>query len=214
MAASTRTLYIPLLMIALALDIQSLAEPSWPLPSTVHIYKASSDNHNIGYDNCDMRTNGELNIVNLLIKPGHIIFDIGANKGEWSKHVLSISPDMHLYAFEPIPNVFRLLKANLNAKNIRFFNIALAEENATKNFFYYDQTLQISQLSSLHRRSNEVEQLLQISPAQITVQTRTLDSICQEEGIVHIDFLKIDTEGAKWQVLKGATNLLRSSNHA
>ena len=40
------------------------------------------------------------------------------------------------------------------------------------------------------------------------MKTITLDSFCKKNQILHIDFLKIDTEGSELGVLLGAHNLL------
>ena len=44
----------------------------------------------------------------------------------------------------------------------------------------------------------------------IQVQARTLDHFCTEHAILHIDLLKIDTEGADLLVLQGVKNLLKT----
>lgn len=41
-----------------------------------------------------------------------------------------------------------------------------------------------------------------------TIQIQTLDAYCEENGIVHINFLKIDVEGHEMAVFKGASNML------
>lgn len=42
----------------------------------------------------------------------------------------------------------------------------------------------------------------------IEVEMRTLDSFAAEERLSHIDYLKIDVEGAEWQVFAGAKSIL------
>ncbi|MDD5748228.1 MAG: FkbM family methyltransferase [Actinomycetota bacterium] len=44
----------------------------------------------------------------------------------------------------------------------------------------------------------------------ITVKTRTLDSVLEEEGIEKVDFIKIDVEGADLGVLREQLKILRS----
>src|SRR5262249_54204163 len=43
---------------------------------------------------------------------------------------------------------------------------------------------------------------------RIVVQATTLDNYCQLNNIKQVDLLKIDVEGAEWQVLQGARELL------
>jgi FkbM family methyltransferase len=172
------------------------------------IYQATPDKQNAGYNNCDMTKNGELDVVNNFIKPDHVVFDIGANKGDWSAYVLKTIPGIALYAFEPIPDIFVILKKNIPSTNVAFFNIAVAEEDTTKAFFYYAKNSVLCELSTLHRRSDEVEQRFTMKPTVLSVPTKKIDSICKELGISHIDFMKIDTEGAELDVLHGARGLL------
>lgn len=47
------------------------------------------------------------------------------------------------------------------------------------------------------------------NPQVVMVEGITIDTLCQEEGITHVDLIKIDTEGAEVEVLKGASNMLR-----
>jgi FkbM family methyltransferase len=173
------------------------------------IYTAGPHNHGIGLNNTDIHSNGEAKAAQTFIQPGAIVFDIGANKGDWSTYALTLAPNISLYIFEPIPSVFKILENNIRSPHAKFFNIAVAEHNTTKTFFYYDQNIRCSEFSSLHRRSADIEKALNISPLPITVTTKNLDSICQEEGISHIDFLKIDTEGAEWEIIRGAKGLLQ-----
>lgn len=43
---------------------------------------------------------------------------------------------------------------------------------------------------------------------QTAVRTRRLDDVLQEEGVAHVDVMKIDVEGAEVAVMKGARALL------
>jgi hypothetical protein len=45
----------------------------------------------------------------------------------------------------------------------------------------------------------------------IEIETTTLDSYCQKEGIQTIDFLQIDVQGADLHILEGASQLLQRS---
>ena len=49
------------------------------------------------------------------------------------------------------------------------------------------------------------------SQKYIEVKANTLDSLLLENGIKEVNWIKIDVEGAEFEVLKGATNKLLSS---
>ena len=45
----------------------------------------------------------------------------------------------------------------------------------------------------------------------IEIETTTLDTFCQEQGIKEIDFLQVDVQGADLDVLQGSINILKST---
>ena len=51
----------------------------------------------------------------------------------------------------------------------------------------------------------------EILTEQVSIQAKTLDSICESEDISEIQFLKIDVQGAEGKVLQGASKILSSS---
>ncbi len=176
----------------------------------INTYIDSASFDNIGYDNCNMKTNGECRVATYFINQGNNVFDVGANVGEWSKHVMSISSNLNIYAFEPIPGVFNQLKKNLPFEHISCFNLALSDKASKKTFVYYKKNNTTSRLSGFFRRPI-VEEKLSVAPTSIQVDTEPLDSFVSTKNIASIDFLKIDTEGAELSILQGARNLLKNN---
>ncbi|MCK4826444.1 hypothetical protein KA005_62455, partial [bacterium] len=76
----------------------------------VRIYCDAPVYDEVGFDNSDSQTNGENALLPFLIKQGDIVFDVGANKGEWSMQVLSAVGSVQIHSFEPVPDTFALLK--------------------------------------------------------------------------------------------------------
>ena len=134
-----------------------------------------------------------------------VCFDVGANVGQTAIRLMKEFPEAAVYAFEPHPDTFASLKANVgNTVACKPLNIALGMMVGEVDLFEYDE----SQVSSLvqdapyavHRRT---------SPRRrIGVQSNTIDKFCSEQGIDRVDILKIDTEGFDFEVLKGAQGLL------
>ncbi len=122
---------------------------------------------------------------------------------------MNMNPQVSIHAFEPVPETFFSMRKNLTAKKVHLHNLAIAEEDGTKTFYHWDGSAQTGELSSLYRRP-VVEKNLNASVKPITVQSCTLDTFCEEQGIREIDFLKIDTEGAELDVLRGAASLFRA----
>jgi FkbM family methyltransferase len=172
-----------------------------------------SKNQHLGYDNCNMQTNGEKKLIHQLIKAKMIIFDVGANVGEWTKSILEHHSSVNIYAFEPIKNSFDSLSRKLKQyEHVSCFNIAFDKECLNKEMYVYSG-LEEAQLSSFYHRPI-LDTNLQQEPKKIYVKTINLDRFCQEQNINYIDYLKIDTEGAELDVLKGAQHMLASEKIA
>lgn len=162
---------------------------------------------NIGYGECNMEKNGELTLMQKILAPNQIVIDAGANTGEWSLSALNIEPIISLTAFEPIPEIYHVLASKLfyfsQAKPI---NSALSNTIGKEYFHYYNETERHSALSGFYYR--EILKGLYQDPTIIEVELDTLTNFCVTNNIYHIDFLKIDTEGAEWKILKGAEDLI------
>jgi len=176
----------------------------------IKVHNDSTVFDDVGFDNSDCQTNGEFALLRCLIKPGDVVFDIGANTGWWSNCVLSDVGRVHLYSFEPVTDTFAVLKSNLGRSGAHLHNIAISANNGSKTFYYYNQTSKLARLSSFYRRNPAVEQQFNMEPVPISVQAQTLDSFCEKHSISRVDFVKIDTEGAELDVLRGAAGLLRA----
>lgn len=158
----------------------------------------------IGYDNCDMQTNGEKMILSI-IRDGDIVFDVGAHIGEWSLRALESQPNITIYGFEPIPALFDVLNINLASRPAHLNMLALSDKKGETSFIYYPE---LPGMSTLHQR-HEIETELGLNPIVLNVRTERLDAFCTQHQISHIDFVKIDTEGNEWFVLQGAQKLLK-----
>lgn len=172
----------------------------------IKIYSDSSQFDFVGYDNCDMRTNGEHCILQHYIKPDTVVFDVGANVGEWSAGVLRQASNVQLYSFEPIPAVFNTLQKNVASHAVKFFNMAFSNTQGIQEFQYY---VNHSVLSGLFERPILLTHVHE-TPQIIQVTTDTLDNFCNAHAVESIDFLKIDTEGAELAILQGSMELLQN----
>lgn len=172
----------------------------------IKIYEQSEVNENLGFGDDNILTNGEYLIATSLIPNEAVVFDIGANQGAWSSLVLQNKNLSKLFMFEPIPELFLQLIKTFNQPNVLVYNFAFSDKRDKLTFYYYPT---LKELSSLFRRTPDLEQNLNITPSEIQIYTTTLDEFCRVNFIDFIDFVKIDTEGAEYFVLKGAVNLLK-----
>lgn len=135
------------------------------------------------------------------------IFDIGFNEGEFSKLIYKkIGKQTAIVAFEPNLNV-----ADLNLDYIKLINKAVSDQDGQKMTLHVPVNAllpnqKISGISALHNR----DVFSQYNVEKMEIITTTVDSTMQELNIDYIDFLKIDTEGHEFNVLKGANNALKN----
>ena len=74
----------------------------------------------------------------ITINDGDIIFDVGANMGFFSYYASKQAKNLQIYTFEPVPDTFEVLEANLAnlSHNIKNYNIGLSDENGEAEIHY------------------------------------------------------------------------------
>ena len=144
-------------------------------------------------------------IIKRFITEGDTVFDVGANVGDWTELVLRIRPSAKLHLFEPVE--FCCKKLSQKFKDSIIINKAVYNSNGYVNFYIHSNV----GFSTIYRRIQAEKNLDMKAPNEpVLVPTITIDSYCQNSKISHIDYLKIDTEGAEFDVLKGAERMLSS----
>ena len=75
------------------------------------------------------------------IEKGNTVFDVGANIGMFSLFINDLcAGEVNLYAFEPIPQIFRVLKLNVerfNSEKTKIYNCGLSNETKDAVQFEY-----------------------------------------------------------------------------
>lgn len=175
------------------------------LNSNIPIQKLNNYNINSGYHDCNSNTNGELEVINFFIPHEGVIFDVGANVGDWSKLAHKFHPKISIFAFEPLPQVQEILIKNLTHCDANIFPVAISNQAGFSDFTVYTNA---NDCSSLYDR----EVLHHHPHINITVPTISIDAFCKEHIINKIDFLKIDTEGNEFKVLMGSQEMLKSGS--
>lgn len=138
-------------------------------------------------------------------KKEYIFFDVGANKGEYTKTLVRVFPGGKIHCFEPSAETYRMLKENIGTNgNIILNNFAVSDQ-VQESRLYYDQ--EGSGLASLYNRQLDYYNI-DFSKSEM-VNVETLDYYCKKNQIRKIDFLKMDIEGNELKALKGAAGLLK-----
>lgn len=150
-----------------------------------------------GYENTECR------FERCLLKPGMTVLDIGAHCGF---HTLllskSVGPRGRVLAFEPSPWDRKRLRLHVAMNfcwNVRVLPWALGEQHGSATLYVVRENTVLNSLRPQPSVSPG-------TPMEVTV--RRLDSVLSQLGIMKVDFVKLDVEGAELAVLKGAERLL------
>jgi FkbM family methyltransferase len=120
------------------------------------------------------------------IDRGDIVFEVGANVGEFA--LAALRKGAKVYAAEPDPNAFACLRENVPEANIR--EVAINDRGGSV----------VLNIATAGADSSVINP----SREKITVPAVTIASWLEQSGEDHIDFLKVEAEGFEPEVLQGA----------
>jgi FkbM family methyltransferase len=145
------------------------------------------------------------------LQPGMVAFDVGANIGEISLLFSRfVGPNGRVHSFECAPDTFTRLQqiiATARRKNIIPNNVCLLDKQGTVSFHVYDE--EHAAWNTIADRPLE-NYGINIKPVRTeALVATTIDSYCASFSIPKIDLLKVDVEGAEYQVIKGASRMLK-----
>jgi FkbM family methyltransferase len=131
--------------------------------------------------------------------------DVGANFGWYTtlfaKHAGSVG---EVHAFEPVPSIYDNLSRNYDLmgkpQNVRINNLALGDE---------EKELTINLFEGLSTGHASLSDQDRDDAIPFKCRMITLDSYLEKNSIDHVDFVKVDIEGAELGFLKGAERLFK-----
>ncbi|CAA0124940.1 Uncharacterised protein [BD1-7 clade bacterium] len=145
----------------------------------------------------------ETQLLLKILKPGSVLVDAGANIGYYSVvGGKQVGEAGQVFAFEPEPDNFALLARNVEANDlphVRVINAGLSLEAGDARIYLSDDNFGDHQIYD-----DGTERPF-----------KTIDLVAGSEYLApftgRIDVLKVDTQGAEFQVLSGLDELIRSS---
>ncbi|HMJ66305.1 MAG TPA: FkbM family methyltransferase, partial [Candidatus Binatia bacterium] len=164
------------------------------------------------------------------LRDGDTVLDIGANIGLFSLFVMSRCKNPRIYAFEPAPEAYELLRANCNAygSSVQTTNVGISDRTKTATFTFYEKS---SVFSSFHSDESEDRHAIQtvvrnMLKSESTVggtveeyideltndrlhqkkyecQLISISDIIRDNQIDRINLLKIDAEKSELDIIQG-----------
>jgi FkbM family methyltransferase len=130
------------------------------------------------------------------VAKGDYVIDGGAFNGETSFWFASKGAEK-IYAFEPDPINFKELSENIKRNNTQGKIIPvktmLSDSNGNCNFY-----------------STSSGSSVALSKGNIAVEMVTLDSFIESQRVKRVNFIKLDTEGAELEILRGSIHTIKN----
>lgn len=155
------------------------------------------------------------------VDPGDVVLDIGANVGVAAAFFAELCGAGRVHSFEPVRPIFEVLRRNVAALPACVAHKeGLSSRSGKAQITYYAGASAMSGLYAEPARDRELVRRVLLGrgtspeeaeaqlagryePETITCELRTLSSFLAEEGLDHVDLLKIDVERAELDVLGG-----------
>lgn len=142
------------------------------------------------------------------LKPGTVFYDLGGHMGYYALIANKFINSGTIYSFEPLPSAREIFEKHLllnkklmAADNIKLLPFAISDS---------DKEVEFSN-NSLWGQGNTYisrSEIFTSAEDKITVQCQSIDGLL-EKGYAPPDIIKIDVEGAEYDVLQGAVNSLQ-----
>lgn len=158
------------------------------------------------------------------------VFDVGANIGMFTLFVGTRCPQAQVYAFEPAPPLFEILRENVGRFGVRaeLFHCGVAAAAGTAELTFYPNS---SGMSSFHADRKEEEEALRnlmanelregepgmeelmehaddllaerLRSCTFECALRPLSEVIRERAVERIDLLKVDVQKSELDVVRG-----------
>jgi FkbM family methyltransferase len=138
-------------------------------------------------------------VFDVTVKSGDVVIDAGAWIGDFGAY--AVAKGATAYAFEPTKELYEYLfqTAALNGENFHPVHKGLSD---------HEGEAEISLVKNWSGSNSLV--LMKNSPLSETITLTSLDKFVEENNMQRVDFIKSDIEGSERNLLRGATNVLKT----
>jgi FkbM family methyltransferase len=137
-----------------------------------------------------------------------VFLDVGANVGVYTEHILRERPGARAFLFEPVRSHYERCVARFaGSRNVSVDHFALGDENAASTIWKpkHNPGGNVIDAEIVARRRG----FMDFKPEEIRI--RVFDEVAREKKLEHVDFIKTDTEGYDYRVLRGMLPFLERS---
>lgn len=125
-----------------------------------------------------------------------VIVEIGANVGTFAIYAAAKNPGVRLYSYEPIPENYEALIRNINKNGLQdrvsTFNLGVAGASGKRDFLYLASSPEHSFIKT------------EGYDHAVAIDCLSLREILDSNSLAKVDLLKINAEGAEYEILYSA----------
>ena len=168
-----------------------------------------------GVDIVKLNKSPQQTLLGIRSYPIQTIIDVGANKGQFARHISGIFPQAQLYCFEPLPKPFQELEAwakRQNQNQVTALNFALGEsDSSTEMFLHIDHSPSSSLLATTETSIHLFPQTKR--QEKIPIKLTTLDNAYHRffPDAVNDILIKLDVQGYEAQVIRGGQEVFQQA---
>jgi FkbM family methyltransferase len=140
----------------------------------------------------------EADMLARLIKPGDVVFDVGAHVGYYSMLASHIVGRGRVFSFEPLPLNLKYLNQHVRANRLSNVEVIAAAVGRAEGWLSFD-----TGPGTGRGRLNAANE------STMRVRVHSIDELLRAGRLPRPNFIKMDIEGAEVDALRGAAGALR-----
>lgn len=133
-----------------------------------------------------------------------MVLDCGGHIGTFSLYIKSHWPNTQILAVEPVPANQQLFHKNIQLNNLQGITLLPLAISGRPGEFYMD--LSDKQFDAVNITSQKP-----VHNNFITIQAISLKQLLEQQGITKVDLMKLDVEGAEYDIIPNSISELKSS---